>query len=160
MHNVPFVIYADFECYLKHAYKNIGNNTKQFQKHELSGYCYLIKCFDDNLFKPKLVIYTKKYEDEDISLKFVENLENNIRKIHEQFKFQKKIILTEKDKKDFEKTKKCYACNKKFKKHYIVKYDKAKDDEVEIKTVIYKVTDHCHYTGKYRGAACPSCNSK
>ena len=145
MHDVPFVINADFECYLKSEDsaaegRNIGDNTRQFQKHEPSGYCYLIKFFDDNLFKPKLVKYTKK-SDEDVSLKFVESLENNIKKIHEQFKFPKKIILREKDKKDFEKAKKCYACDKKFEK----------DD---------KVKDHCHYTGKYRGAACISCNSK
>ena len=66
MHNVPFVIYADFECILKNEDsgaegKNIGDNTKQFQNHEPSGYCYLMKCFDDNLFRAKLVKYTKKY---------------------------------------------------------------------------------------------------
>ena len=113
MHNVPFVIYADFECNLKYEDKNIGDNTKQFQKHEPSGYCYLIKCFDDNLFKPKLVKYTKK-SDEDVSAKFVESLENNIKKIHEQFKFPKKIIFGEKDKEEFEKSDKCYACAKEF----------------------------------------------
>ena len=52
MHNAPFTIYADFECDLKYKDKNIGDDTKQFQKHEPSGCCYLIKCFDDNLFKP------------------------------------------------------------------------------------------------------------
>ena len=79
MHDVPFVIYADFECNLKCENKDIGEKTKQFQKHEPSGYCYLIKCFDDNLFKPKLIKYTKKDgDDEDVSLKFVESLENNI----------------------------------------------------------------------------------
>ena len=90
IHDVPFVIYADWECYLESKDKNIGDNTKQFQNHEPSGYCYLIKCFDDNLFKPKLVRYTKKSKDEDVSLKFVKSLENNVKKIHEKFKFQKK----------------------------------------------------------------------
>ena len=75
MHDVPFVIYADFECYLKPIKNNIGEKTTQFQKHEPSGYCYLIKCFDDNIYKPKLKRYTKKSEDEDISLKFVKSLE-------------------------------------------------------------------------------------
>ena len=36
MHDIPFVIYADFECYLK----PIDENTKQFQRHKPSGYCY------------------------------------------------------------------------------------------------------------------------
>ena len=94
MHNVPFTIYADFECNLKYEDKNIGDNTKKFQKHEPSGYCYLIKCFDDNSLKPKLVKYTKRKDSkadmcDNVSAKFVENLENNIKKIHEQFKFPK-----------------------------------------------------------------------
>ena len=50
--------------------------------------------------------------------------------------------MKKKDKKDFKNSKNCYACKKEFKKE---------GD---------KVKDHCHYTGKYRGAACVSCNSK
>ena len=99
MHDIPFVIYADFECNLKCEDKNIGEpvgdrapRTKQFQKHEPSGYCYLIKCFDDNLFRPKLVKYTKKPGEDvcDISLKFVESLENNIKKYMSNLNFQKR----------------------------------------------------------------------
>ena len=45
---------------------------------------------------PKLVKYTKKSGD-DVSAKFVGSLENNIKKICEEFKFQKKIIFREKD---------------------------------------------------------------
>ena len=59
MHDIPFVIYADFECNLKNIDENIGEHTKQFQKHEPSGYSYLIKCFDDKLFKPKLIKCSK-----------------------------------------------------------------------------------------------------
>ena len=33
MHDVPFDIYADFECILNPIDKDIGENTKQFQKH-------------------------------------------------------------------------------------------------------------------------------
>ena len=119
----------------------------------------MIKCFDDSLYKPKLVSYTKKSSDEDVSLKFVESLENSIRQIHQQFKFPKKIIFGEKEKEDFEKAENCYAFGVKFKKDYIVKYDKCAD-KVEIITKSNKVADHCHYTGKYRGAACEKCNSK
>ena len=159
IHDVPFVIYADFECSLKPIDEDIGENTHQFQKHEPSGYCYLIKCFDDSLYPPKLVRYTKKSDEEDVSLKFDESLENSIREIHGEFKFSKKKIFGEKGKEDFEKAENCYACSGKFEKQYKVKYEKCKD-KVEITNKSNKVADHCHYTGKYHGAACISCNLK
>ena len=151
MHYIPFAMYADFECCLKPMDNQIGNGTKQFQKHELSGYCYLPKCFDDSLYKPKLASYTKKLPDESVV--------NNAREIYQKFKFPKKIIFGEKEKEDFEKSKNCYACGEKFEKDYRVKYNK-NDDKVEIETVNNKVADHCHYTGKYHGDACIKCNSK
>ena len=142
MHDVPFIIFADFECYLKPINNKIGNHTKQFQKHEPSGYCYLIKCFDDNIYKPKLVLYTKKSEDEDISLRFIKSLEKEIREIHEKFRFPKIIEMKDEHKKDFENARNCYACRVKFNKK------------------LEKVKDHCHFSGKYRGTACNECNIK
>ena len=57
---VPFVIYADFECFTKKMLTCSPDGresyTKQFQQHKPSGYCYLIKCFDENLFTPILDI--------------------------------------------------------------------------------------------------------
>ena len=53
------------------------------------------------------------------------------------------IPLTKKEEKNYNNQKVCYICKKEFdksdKKHY-------------------KVRDHCHYTGKYRGAAHNICN--
>ena len=74
MHDIPIITYADFECCLKDIDKNIGEKTKQFQKHELSGYCYLIKCFNKKII---LRQYTKTSQDEDVSKKFIERLEKD-----------------------------------------------------------------------------------
>ena len=145
MEKVPFTVYADFECFIKpiqscdpypknpdgteHSY------TKQYQKHEPSSICYLIKCFDDGVYEPKLVSYT----GEDASQKFVEILEEDIRKICSIQ--EKKMIFGEKEKERFDKETKCWLCNGEF------------DGDV-------KVRDHCHFTGRYRGAAHNSCNLK
>ena len=59
------------------------------------------------------------------------------------------MIFREKDKEDFEKAEKCYTCAKEFGKD--LKSGPQSGD---------KVRDHCPYSGKYRGAACKSCNSK
>ena len=52
------------------------------------------------------------------------------------------IPLTDNENKSYEKQKECHVCKKEF------CYDKNKD----------KVKDHCHYTGKFRGAAHSICN--
>ena len=50
---VPFIVYADFECYIKPMQSCDPNPessyTKQYQKHEPSSFCYYIKCFDDGV---------------------------------------------------------------------------------------------------------------
>ena len=93
---VPFVIYADFECYTKKistcSPDDKESYTKQFQYHIPSGYCYLIKCFDDNLFEPVLVQYTAKSSGEDVTKTFTKSLENSIRDIYKKFKFKKSLL--------------------------------------------------------------------
>ena len=53
------------------------------------------------------------------------------------------IPLSNKDVKSYEKQKVCHICKKRF-----------RDDDENKK----KVRDHCHYTGKFRGAAYSECN--
>ena len=73
----PFTIYADMECFpekLDTCSPNPNKSfTHQYHKHKVSGYSYLIKCFDDKLYPPKFVQYTAKSPDEDVSKKFVDS---------------------------------------------------------------------------------------
>ena len=62
------------------------------------------------------------------------------KKVYEKFKIPAKMIFDEFDRKIHESATVCFACKKKF------------DDD--------KVRDHCHYTGKYRGALHSGCNLK
>ena len=55
------------------------------------------------------------------------------------------IPLTKKKEKHHNKQKVCYICKKEF-----------NTDNIDKKQ--HKVKDHCHYTGKYRGAAQNICN--
>ena len=131
---VPFIVYAGFECFIKPMQScnpNPGSSyTKQYQKHEPSSFCYYIKCFNDKVYSPKLVSYT----GEDAAQKCVKMLEEDIKIIANIPK--KKIIFNIQEQNQYEKETKCWICNGEF------------DDDKN-----YKVRDHCHFTGRYRGAA-------
>ena len=139
---VPFVIYADFKAFPQKLAKekprdNNSSYTSQYEKHSPSGFCCYIKCSFDESYDGK-VIYTKQSEDEDVIQKFVEQLEYDIRKLYHELKFPKKMVLTEEDEANFEKTNECHICDMPL----------GKD----------RVRDHCHLTGKFRGAAHNGCN--
>ena len=140
---MPFIVYADFESFIKlidTCEPNPSKSyTKQYQKHTPSSFCYYIKCFDDNVYAKDPVTYTAKTNNEDVAQKFVEMLEEDVKKIYKIP--AKAMIFGEKEREDFERATECWICQ-----------GKLKGDD--------KVRDHCHYTGKYRGAAHNKCNLK
>ena len=64
--SVPFVVYADLESFTKTIHTcqpaerpepNPNDSyTKKYQKHEPSGFCYYLKCFDDSVYSHCLVL--------------------------------------------------------------------------------------------------------
>ncbi len=139
---VPFVIYADFECFTEKINtcqpKDDKSFTQQYQKHKPSGFCYMVKCYDDNLYKPTLHKYTVKSDDEDVGEKFVESLENTVRSIYNKYNYKKNVTMTKNDYLSYDKATICHIC----------------DGELNGD----KVLDHDHLTGRYRGAAHNDCN--
>ena len=79
LEKVPFLVYADFESFIKPldtcGLNPEGSYTKQYQKNEPSSFCYYIKCFDDEVYAAKLV----SYMGEDAAQKFVKMLEEDIK---------------------------------------------------------------------------------
>ena len=138
---IPFVVYADFECFTK-PMNSCSPNPKDsynynYQKHEPSGFCFYVKGVVDKKIKP--IIYTKTSEDEDISKVFVEKLAEVTKGIYNDFyQKPKPLRLTSAEQKSFEKAVNCHICG-----------GELKED---------KVRDHCHFTGQYRGAAHNKCN--
>ena len=138
---LPFIIYADLECLLEKMSACINNpnesSTTKINKHTPSGYSIFTHCSFDKS-KNKLNYYGGK----DCMKKFSKDLREHASKI---IKYEKKkmIPLTTEEKIYHNKQKICYICKKEFSNN-------------EKKN--YKVRDHCHYTGKYRGAAHNICN--
>ena len=78
---------------------------------------------------------------------FVEKLEEVTRFIHEKFSKPVPILWTKEAEAKHNAQNNCYACSVEF-----------KSDKKDFK--YRKVRDHCHYTGKYRGALHSLCNLK
>ena len=136
-----FVIYADLECLLEKMSTCINNpnesSTTKINKHVPSGYSIFTHCsFDES--KNKLNYYRK----DDCMNKFCKDLREHVTKII-NYEKKKMIPLTIEEKIYHNKQKICYICKKEFNNN-----DKKN----------YKVREHCHYTGKYRGAAHNICN--
>ena len=148
---VPFIVYADFESFIKPIDSCLPNGgesyTHKYQKHTPSSFCYYVKCFDDTIYSQEPVVFTAESEDDDVAQIFVDRLEENIKQIYKQFKFSKKMIFTKADAKVYTDATTCHICGGEFSEGNV------KDDNA-------KVRDHCHLSGKFRGAAHNKCNRK
>ena len=136
-----FVIYADLECLLEKMSTCINNpnesSTPKINKHTPWVYSIFTRCSFDKS-KNKLNYYRGK----DCMKNFSKDLREHASKII-NYEKKKMIPLTTEEKIYHNKQKICYICKKEFNNN-----DKKN----------YKVRDHCHYTGKYRGAAHNICN--
>ena len=139
---VPFIVYADFESFIK-PIDTCGPNpensyTKQYQKHTPSSFCYYIKCFDDEVYSQNPVTYTASTGNEDVAQIFVNMLEENVKSIYKRFSTPKEMIFGVKEREEFDGATECWICG----------------GELGLD----RVRDHCHLTGIYRGAAHNKCN--
>ena len=137
----PFTIYAGFESILvpeDNRKQNPNESyTNKYQKNVACSYGYKLVCDDDKFRKP-----LKTYLDKDAVYNFINSMIeeskycSNVMKKH----FNKELVMTKKDNRDFENSTKCWICDN----AYV-------DGDV-------KVRDNCDITGKYRGSAHRGCN--
>ena len=145
---VPFIIYADTEALIKEMHNcdpNPQNSyTKKYQKHKPISFSYYIRSFDDNVYESKL----RKYTGEDAMEKFVQLIEEDVKEIANIPDVE--MIFGPDELNQFNNATKCWICKGEF--------DDTADEKGYKKNE--KVKDHCHYTGRFRGAAHNSCNLK
>ena len=86
-----------------------------------------------------------KFIEEETTLKYFVKICNK----NNYYEVKDMTPLTDNENKFYEEQKKCHICQKEF------CYDKNEKKKFKI---YQKVRDHCHYTGKFRGAAHSICN--
>ena len=138
---MPFTIYADLECLLEKMSTCQNNpnksSTTKINKHTPLGYSIFTHCsFDES--KNEL----NYYRGDDSMKKFCKDLREHSTNII-NYEKKKTIPLTTKEEIYHNRQNVCYIFKKEFDNN-----DKKQQ----------KVRHHCHYTGKYRGAAHNICN--
>ena len=139
----PFVIYADLECLLlKHNNPNESYTERKATCEPCGDSLDLVCSFDSKEDKYSF------YRENDCIKKFCSELKELGTKI---VNYEQKEItpLTSDDAALYQSQKQCYICGKVF------CYDKKQERRFEL---CKKVRDHCHFTGKFRGAAHCICN--
>jgi hypothetical protein len=125
----PAIFYADIESLLVKM-----NHSKHFQAHKASHLDVLMV----SQFPEKLPHEYKSFQGPDCVYKALEYMNTKRQEIERKLLTQHKpMVMTKKDKQDFQHATVCYLCKKPLRN---------------------KCRDHCHITGRYRGCACNNCN--
>ena len=136
---VPFKIYADFKCNLRGLECDEGSYTKKYQDNIPCSFAYKVVCIYDRFTEPIVV-----YRGENAAYIFIRAILNEYKYCKKVMKkhFIKNLIMSEKEEGLFQQSNSCWI------------WKKLIDNDEE------KVRDHCHVTGKFRGAAHWDCNIK
>ena len=136
---LPVVIYADFETLHKKVDETHGQ-TKLISKHIPCAYSIVVV---SDL--PNFQMEPISYVGENAERKFVKDLEDIRDKFHNKFARSRKMIFGSEERAKYDLQKECFACGEEF----TFNHEKG-----------CKVRDHCHFTGKFRGALHNVCNLK
>ena len=134
---LPYKIYADIECFNKKVNFKKGNNTTFYSKHIPYSVGAKLAVLMINIHNQLKYFFGSNCIYEFLQWVFKQKIKcNNIIKNH----FNRPIIMTQTDEENYNNTNTCWICTQEISEN--------------------KVRDHCHITGKFRGAAHKECNSK
>ena len=137
MMHVPVVVYADFESILRSLRDREKNKTHE---HIPCGFCFhLVSPF----LQMEPVLKRAENETNQLPQDFIRELISQVKQAHLSLPKKEMIPLSSEEWKKFRESETCWLCKGKFGEKGFS-----------------KVRDHCHFTGKFRGAAHQSCNLK
>ena len=136
---IPFKIYADTECLFQRNNIDESKYAKLYQKHIPNSIGAKLVCIDNKFTLPTII-----FEGKDCINKFIKwifRMQKYCNQIINNY-FNKKLKMTIDNEERYQNSQICWICNEK------INHDKDKE------------RDHCHITGKFRGAAHKKCNLK
>ena len=142
MIKAPYVVYADTESIIRPTTTPTTNsNTTQTSEHVPCSYFYIVVRSDGE------VTNMSTYCGEDCMDEFFSNLECEIEKIRNDLKNIRPLEMTKEDRDRHRAADLCWVCDGPF-----------EDYQPGDTHCLWKVQDHDHITGEYRGAAHSKCN--
>ena len=142
----PFIIYADFEALTTMIegpeLDPSVSNTQRTQLHETCSYCYVVIRCDGK------IVTGKEYRGPNAAEHFLRAIQAEKRIIKNVLANPEKMRMTPEDDQNHDAATTCHICEKSL---------------AGVGTTCAAgttVRDHCHITGKYRGAAHKTCNLK
>ena len=142
MMKAPYVIYADTESIIHPvANPSTDSNTTQTSEHIPCSFAYTVVRSDGRVMSEKL------YRGEDCMDVFFDWLDLDLAEIREDLKNERPLAMTQQDWALHSAADKCWICGGDFKP-----YEQGDTEG------LWKVRDHDHLTGKYRGPAHSKCN--
>ena len=142
MIKAPYVVYADTESIIRPTTTPTTNsNTTQTSEHVPCSYFYIVVRSDGE------VTNMSTYCGEDCMDEFFSNLECEIEKIRNDLKNIRPLEMTKEDRDRHRAADLCWVCDGPF-----------EDYQPGDTHCLWKVKDHDHITGEYRGAAHSKCN--
>ena len=110
---------------------------KKYQDHVPCSFSYKVVCVDDRFTKPIIA-----YRGENGAYEFIKAILKEYKYCKKVINkhFNKSLIMSEEEEHLFQQSNSCWICKK------LIDNDEEKE------------RDHCHVTGKFRGAAHGSCN--
>ena len=141
MIKAPYVVYADTESIIRPTTTPTTNsNTTQTSEHVPCSFAYVIIRSDGR-------VHSEQYRGEDAMDVFFQWLEEELVDIREDLKKERPLEMTKEDRDRHRAADLCWICGGPFRPY--------KDGD---RHGLWKVKDHCHITGEYRGAAHSKCN--
>ncbi|KAK3101500.1 hypothetical protein FSP39_004054 [Pinctada imbricata] len=136
---VPYVVYADFESILEQQYGCHPDPSKastiKLARHIPSGFTYKVVGLNQELTEDHVT-----YRGPDTIKVFMDHMVNLEERLIKVMNNPKPLQMTDDDRQVFREATHCHICD-----------DMLNHD---------RVRDHCHITGKFRGAAHNDCNLK
>ena len=134
---MPFIIYADFECYTEKIANPPNNpnrtNTTAYQHHKPSGFSYMVVSAKQDYTRAPVV-----YRGPNVVDTFFNYIIKEEFRILDILKNPQPMHLTHEEEQAFQQAQDCHICNQPL--------------------GVDRVRDHDHLTGNYRGAAHNECN--